>query len=127
VARAHVLLGRTVDAGRVWDAAAVARWLAENSAEGRKWRIAGARQAGVIAAYAALFEPALDQVLAIDPPASHRDGPVFLGILQVLDVPTALGLLAPRPLTLVGTRVDAWDMTETLYQRAGAGPSLHRK
>ena len=54
------------------------------------------------------------------PPASHREGPIFLGVLQVLDVPTALGLLAPRPLTLVGTKGDAWDLTRTLYQRAGA-------
>ena len=82
VARAHVLLGRTVDEGRVWDAAAVARWLAEHATEGRPWRIAGSRQAGVIAAYAALFEPAVAEVVVVDPPASHRDGPIFLGVLQ---------------------------------------------
>jgi dienelactone hydrolase len=127
VARSHVLLGRTVDAGRVWDAAAVGRWIVEHSAEGRRWRIAGTGQAGIVAAYAALFEPSLAEVLVDHPPDSHRNGPILLGVLQVLDIPTALGLLAPRPLTLVGATGKTWDMTRTLYERAGAGPSLTRK
>ena len=85
--RAHALLGRTVDEGRVWDAAAVVRWLADDPASRRTWRIAGSRQAGVIAAYAALFEPAAAEVVVVDPLSSHHDGPIFLNVLRVLDVP----------------------------------------
>jgi hypothetical protein len=125
VERAHVLLGRTVDEGRVWDAAATVRWLAEANGSGRriKWRLAGARQAGVIAAYAALFEPTAAEVVLVEPTTSHRDRPFFLNVLQVLDVPAALGLLAPRPLTLIGAKGDAFPLTKTLYHRAGA-PSV---
>ena len=101
VERAHALLGRTVDEGRVWDVAATARYLTEQG-KGDGWRVIGRGQAGVIAAYAALFEPSIKEVIAVDPPASHRDGPYFLGVLRVLDTPDALGMLAPRPLTLVG-------------------------
>jgi hypothetical protein len=60
-------------------------------------------------------------------PASHRDGPIFLNVLRVLDVPAALGLLAPRPLTLIGAKGDAWSLTRALYERAGAATKLDCK
>jgi cephalosporin-C deacetylase-like acetyl esterase len=120
VERAHALLGRTVDEGRVWDVAAVARW----AADCRTWRVAGSRQAGIIGAYAALFEPSIQEVVVVDPPASHRDGPIFLNVIQVVDIPTALGLLEPRPLTLIGAGGDAWQLTRRLYVSAGAGKKL---
>jgi hypothetical protein len=127
VARSLALLGRTVDQGRVYDASAVVRWLADIPAPRRTWRIIGSRQAGIIAAYAALFEPAVAEVVVVDPLASHRDGPIFLNVLRVLDVPGALGLLAPRPLTLVGSKGEAWSLTKALYERAGAATKLDFK
>ena len=60
VERAHALLGRTVDEGRVWDAAATVRWLADVSRPGMRLAARrGSRQAGIIAAYAAVFEPSV--------------------------------------------------------------------
>ena len=120
VERAHALLGRTVDEGRVWDVAATCA-LPDRAGQGRAgWRVIGRGQAGVIAAYAALFEPSIQEVIAVDPPASHRDGPYFLGVLRVLDTPDALGMLAPTPLTLVGAKDKAFDRTEQIYKAAGA-------
>src|SRR5262249_53200800 len=104
VERSHALLGRTVDQGRVWDVAALVRQLHEDEKEKRGWRVIGRGQAGILAAYAALFEPSITEVVIVDPPVSHRDGPIFLNVLRVLDVPEALGLLAPTPLTLVNAR-----------------------
>ena len=127
VARSLALLGRTADQGRVYDAASVVRWLADDPTSKRTWRIAGSRQAGVIAAYSALFEPAVAEVLLVDPPDSHRDGPIFLNVLRVLDVPGALGLLAPRPLMLIGAKGDAWSLTKSFYERAGALKRLEYK
>jgi cyanophycinase len=120
--RAPVLLGQTVDQGRVRDVAAAVRWL--EAQEGRRWSVAGRGQAGALAAYAALFEPAVRGVIAVDPPASHLQGPHFLGVLRVLDVPDALGLLAPRPLTLAGKVDPAFQTTATIYERAGAREKL---
>ena len=91
-------------------------------------RLIGRGQAGVIAAYAALFEPSVKEVVIIDPPASHRDGPIFLNVLRVLDIPEALGMLAPDvKLTLVNGKDKAFDRTAQLYKIAGAEDKFQRK
>jgi len=123
VERAHLLVGRTVDQGRVWDVAAVARPL---NGEGPV-RVIGRGQAGILAAYAALWEPSIREVVLVDPPTSHATGPIFMNVLRVLDVPEALGLLAPRPLTLVNAGDAAFDRTQKIYERAGAERSLQRR
>ena len=87
----------------------------------------GRKQAGILAAYAALFEPSIKEVVVIDPPKSHKDGPHFLGILRVLDIPEALGLLAPTPLTIIGGMDPAFDRTAEIYRLAGASDKLKRK
>lgn len=114
--RALALLGETADRVRVEDVI--------RAAHGGKWRVVGRGTGGVIGAYAALFEPGITEVVAIDPPASHREGPHFLGVMRIVDVPTALGLLAPRPLTLVGAKDRAFDHTAAAYRLAGAGEKL---
>jgi dienelactone hydrolase len=127
VARSHALLGRTVDEGRVWDVASTARALGQGKGTARI-RVVGQGQAGVIAAYAALFEPSINEVVIIDPPASHKDGPIFLNVLRVLDIPEALGLLAPDvKLTLIGAKDEAFDRTEQLYKVARAKEKFERK
>ena len=87
----------------------------------------GNGQAGILAAYAALFEPSIKEVIVIDPPKSHKEGPHFLGILRVLDIPEALGLLAPTPLTIIGGKDAAFDRTAAIYRLAGAADKLTRK
>ncbi len=120
VKRAHALLGRTVDEGRVRDVAATLRALHQRDA-GANWVVHGRGSAGVIGAYAVLFVPDLKvEVTAVAPPASHRDGPIFLGVLRVLDVPEALGLLAPTPLTLMNADEHAFALTRQIYENAGS-------
>ena len=125
VARSLVLLGQTVDSGRVRDVAA-----ALNRHKG-KVRLVGSGPAGVIAAYAALFEFGLvEEVVIADPPTSHRDGPHFLNVMRVLDIPDALGLLAPDiPLTLIGKNAKdkAFDRTAAIYKAAGAADKFKRE
>jgi cephalosporin-C deacetylase-like acetyl esterase len=126
VERSLALLGQTADTGRLRDVLATLR----AAAGGKKrlsWRVVGRGQAGILAAYAALFEPSVKEVVIIDPPTSHRDGPTFLNVLRVLDVPEALGLLAPTPLTLVNAKDKAFDRTEAIYKLAGAADKLKRK
>ena len=94
-------------------------------------RFMGSGEAGIIAAYAALFVPgSIAEVVLLDPPTSHRDGPHFLNVLRVLDVPEALGLLAPDvKLTLVGEKAKdkAFDRTAAIYKLAGAEAKFVRK
>jgi cephalosporin-C deacetylase-like acetyl esterase len=118
IQRSLALLGRTVDGGRVEDVLAVAAHVLRGKPSA-KWTVAGRGQAGVVAAYAALFEPRLAEVVAVDPSASHRDGPIFLNVQRVLDVPDALGLLAPRPLTIYTGQNRAFARTASIYSVAG--------
>src|SRR5205085_3068021 len=110
---------------RVRDVIAAAKYLRQEGKDPAK--IIGVGDAGVVAAYAALFEPSIAEVILIDPPTSHKDGPIFLNVLRVLDVPDALSMLAPRKLTLIDAKDKAFDRTAEIYKLAGAADKLQRK
>ena len=121
IQRALPLLGRTLDDGRVYDVLCALSSLFRESPGGTTgWNIAGRGRAGVIAAYGALLEPRVVGVTAVDPPTSHRDGPIFLNVLRVLDVPDALGLLASRELSIFTPHVSSFEKVQRLYQ-VGSG------
>lgn len=127
VERSHVLVGRTVDQGSVYDIIAMVRYLDSKKEKSTHWKLLARGRGGIIAAYAALFEPSISEVVIVDPPASHREGPIFLNVLRVLDIPDALGMLAPRPLTLVNAKDKAFDKTAQIYKLAGAESKFQRK
>jgi hypothetical protein len=128
VARSHVLLGRTVDTGRVYDVIAAARFLAEQTKGDKKSTVAvaGRGSAGLIAAYAAVLFEEIEGVTLVAPHTTHMDAaaPQFLNVLRVCDVPDALGLVAPRRLTVVGGSPATFQATQAAYQAAGAGGEL---
>jgi hypothetical protein len=124
-----VLLGRTIDAGRIWDVIATAKYLAgENTADRPKTvvQVAGKGPASLLAAYAAVLEEKIAAATLIAPPASHRDSaaPPLLNVLRVCDVPEALGLLAPRPLNISGSPANAYAKTKAAYAAASAAERL---
>jgi hypothetical protein len=137
--RAHALLGSTVDTGRVYDAISVVRTLELRDKRTQlvkeaRIRLVGRGQTGIVAAYAALLEPSMagerriKEVVIVDPPASHRNGPIFLNVLSVLDIPETLGMLAPDvKLTLINAKDKAFDRTAQLYKLAGAEDKFERK
>jgi dienelactone hydrolase len=122
VARSHALLGRTFALGQVHDVAAVSRALRKRHGDDVPVSVAGRGGAGLLAAYAALLEPDIDEVSLIDPPATHMDpsAPALLNVLRVLDVPEALGLLAPKPLRLSGAEEPVIARVAAIYAAAGA-------
>jgi hypothetical protein len=126
VERSHVLLGRTVDTGRVWDVVAAARSLHD---KGIPVYVAGEGPAAVLAAYAALWEPDIAGVIAVNPSVSHMDAhaPQFLNVLRVCDIPDTFGMLAPRPLTLLDCEGDALGKISQIYAAAGASEKLTTK
>jgi hypothetical protein len=122
VTRAHLCIGRTIDQGRVWDIAAIGRHL---NGDG-PIKVIGRGQAGILGVYAALFEPSIREVVVVSPPASHAQGPAFLNVLRILDIPEALGLLAPRRLTLVNAGDTTFHLTRAIYKAAEAENNLRR-
>jgi hypothetical protein len=120
VARSHVLLGRTVDAGRAWDIAATARFLREKH-RNVPLQLSAENNAAILATYAALLEPDIDGVLLHRPPLSHMDSsaPSLLNVLRVCDVPDVLGMLAPRSLRISGVPSHSLKKVVTIYQAAG--------
>jgi hypothetical protein len=48
-------------------------------------------------------------------------------VLRVLDIPEALGLLAPTPFTIIDGLDPAFDRTAENYRLAGAADKLTRK
>jgi dienelactone hydrolase len=125
VERAHALIGQTVDEGRIWDIAATVRYLSEKDGGKTKWKVVGRREAGVLVAYAAMFEPAIAEAIVVDPPPSHRFGPTLLNVMRTLDIPEALGLLAPQALTVVNGEEKTLARVKELYKAAGAEKKLH--
>jgi hypothetical protein len=124
------LLGQTVDAGRVWDVIAAAKHLRESgnraSTKPLTVRVAGRGKAGVIAAYAAALEPQIAGAVVARPQLSHldNDSPQFLNVLRTCDIPTILGLVAPRPLAILETSADHFLLTQAIYSAAGAEQRL---
>jgi len=126
VERCHVLLGRTVDTGRVWDVIAAARYLHAKYEGELPVYMAGEGAAGVLAAYAALWEPEIAGVELVQPPLSHMDdgAPPLLNVLRVCDVPEVLGMLAPRPLVICGVGRKELDQVAVVYAAAGEPSKL---
>jgi dienelactone hydrolase len=146
VERSHALIGRTVDGGRLWDVVSAAAAVATHPrvAGGRSGggtdgggggvvggarlpvRVAGSGAAGVIAGYAAALDDRIAGAVLVSPPATHMaaDAPQFLNVLRTCDVPDVLGLVAPRPLAVVGAHPPAFTATATAYDAAGAKERL---
>jgi len=110
-----------VDTGRVWDVIAVARHLRAEQGGEVPVHVVGEGAAGVLAAYAALWEPEIAGAVLNDPPLSHMDdgAPQLLNVLRVCDIPDVLGMLAPRPLTVYGVSEEALRRTARAYAAAG--------
>ena len=125
VQRTAALVGRTIASMQVWDFLQAVRWAA-SSGQQRSPQIivAGRGDDAVTAAYAAILDDRIQHTLLEDVPASHWQGAPLLGVLRVVDLPESLGLLAPRPLTLIRCNREAFHATAMSYRQAGASAAL---
>ena len=101
IRRRFALLGQTLDGQRVWDvrrALSCLRTLPDLK-DVPLWLQGKNDMAGIVL-YAALFEPDVARLDLWHPPASHRQGPIFLNVLRVLDMPQAVALSFPRTVRL---------------------------
>jgi cephalosporin-C deacetylase-like acetyl esterase len=127
VERAHALLGRTVDAGRVWDIIAAAAYLQQSRQA--EVRVAGRGAAAVLTAYAAALDERIGGAAVVHPPLSHMDqgAPQLLNALRICDVPDVLGLIAPRPLDIQQAEAAKLKHVKQAYDAAGASSRLSIK
>ena len=79
----------------------------------------GRGDAGVAALYQAALDETLAGVVAEAAPASHRDGAYLPGILRVMDLDHAAGLVGPRPVALINQAPGRQYWASRLYQRLG--------
>jgi cephalosporin-C deacetylase-like acetyl esterase len=58
--------------------------------------VTGKFESGINGLYAAVLDGLIDRVVLGSPPASHRQGPHYLGILKYTDIPELIALLGPK-------------------------------
>jgi hypothetical protein len=99
IRRRFMLLGQTLDGMRVWDirrAIKTVHWVREKKTVPFWFELHASGGMGVNALSAALFEPGVRRLELTQLPKSHRDGPDYLNVLKLLDIPQALELAADR-------------------------------
>ncbi len=96
-------VGETVDSMRLADVLAAFEALRRQpGVDAGRIMTAGTGVAGALGLYAALLDERVHQVMLMDPPETHAQGPIFLNILRFTDLPEAATLLAPRKLNFYG-------------------------
>jgi acetyl esterase/lipase len=123
IRRRYALLGQTLDGQRVWDvrrALAGLRTVADLK-DVPLWLQGKGEMAG-IALYASLFEPDVVRLDLWHPPASHAQGPTFLNVRRILDMPQALALAFPHKVRLYvkdDVEAKAWEWPLRLQKALG--------
>jgi acetyl esterase/lipase len=131
IRRRFALLGQTLDGQRVWDvrrALAGLRSVADLK-DVPLWLQGKGEVAGIVL-YASLFEPDVARLDLWHPPASHLQGPTFLNVRRVLDMPQALALAFSRNVRLYvkdDAEAKAWEWPLELQKALGEGYLQIRK
>jgi hypothetical protein len=95
IRRRFMLLGQTLDGMRVWDTRrAIQAVRAIDGLSDVPLRLDAEGDMAGISLYAALFEPEIAELDLRGLTKSHRDGPDFLNVLRILDIPQAVAMAA---------------------------------
>jgi hypothetical protein len=117
------LIGETLDGQRVWDVrrgVACLRSIADLK-DVPLWLQGKDEMAGIVL-YAGIFEPDVARLDLWHPPASHQDGPYFLNVRRVLDMPQAAALALPRSVKIYvkdDAEAKAWQWPLELQKALG--------
>jgi len=118
-------VGHTVDSLRLWDVLrAVDMLRADDNVDPQRITVAGAGVSGILGLYAAILDPGIHQVALINPPASHTEGAVFLGVLRYLDLPEAAALVAPRRVAFYDRMPAEYEPARNVYRLYGKAEHL---
>ena len=116
IRRRFMLLGQTLDGMRVWDVRRAIQALGQiDEVRGMTPAVLARGDMAGVALYTSLFDPQVARLHLMDPPATHRDGPIFLNVLRFLDMPQAVALAAERTnLILGGQNKTPWQFATSL-------------
>ena len=121
IRRRFMLLGETLDSMRVWDIRRAIQ--AARSVEGMKnipIELRGKGEMGVNCLYASLFESNLSRLALFQLPNSHREGPDYLNVLRILDIPQAAALAAEQATVHLHQSGDrGWDFPRAVAANLG--------
>lgn len=119
--RTYPLLGQTLPERQISDLLDAIEVLNKASVPPAKIAVYGQGKTAVLAIYAALLNPEIDEVVISDCPATHTspETPELLGVLRVGDIPHNLALVFPRKITFVGTLPSEFEWTREVYERFG--------
>jgi dienelactone hydrolase len=114
--RRFYLLGQTLDGMRCWDVRRAIQAL-RSEVPAPLWLQSHGPMAG-IALYASLFEKDISRLDLHDLPTSHRQGPFFLNVRQVLDMPQAVAMAAENSQVILYQQDDpAWNFVRQTSTR----------
>jgi hypothetical protein len=101
-----MLLGQTLDGMRVWDIRrAIQAIQSVRDRNSVKVELLAAGGENVNTLYATLFEPEVRKLELINLPKSHApDGPDYLGVLKITDIPQVSELVAAQSELKVETK-----------------------
>jgi hypothetical protein len=107
-----MLLGETVDSARVWDIVRAIEAIRVSKEFGKlPIRVEAGGNTAVNALYASLFTP-VDELVLTNLPKSHMNGPDYLNVLRILDIPQAVAMAGER------SRVELRGVNEADWQFA---------
>lgn len=119
-------VGHTVDSLRLWDVLrAVEALRADEAVDPARITVLGRGISGMLGLYAAILDDGIHQVVLMNPPSTHLEGPIFLNVLRYLDLPEAAALLAPRRLNFYGRLPAAFESVRHVYSLYGNPDHLH--
>lgn len=114
--RRFYLAGQTLDSMRVWDIRRAIQGVREIGGlkEMPLW-LQAHRDMAANALYAALFEEGITRLDLHDLPTTHMQGPTYLNVLKILDMPQAAALAAARTRVVLYTADETpWEFTSTV-------------
>jgi hypothetical protein len=124
--RRLMLLGQTLDGMQVWDICRAAEGLHSlPGLNGTPLHLESEADMGVNSLYASLFSSAIDSLRLTQIPASQRDGPDYLNVLKVLDIPEAAAMAAGRcRLQLQSDQSEGWEFLRSMAASPAASLKL---
>ena len=112
--RRYMLIGQTLDGMRVWDIACAVKAL--HSMDGDAPLSVQAEQGmAVNALYASLFVHGISGLQLYQVPSNQKEGPDYLNVLKVMDIPEAAVMAAERcPLQIQSDETNGWEFLRAM-------------